>query len=199
MVPDRTHPSLLQRVRDPNDHAAWADFDRQYRELILRYALARGLQPADAEDVRQIVLMNLTQAMRRFVYNPELGRFRNYLARVVRNAIVRLVERRGPEWALGSSVLATGAVLEDAAADELWEREWVNHHYRCALEALRAAVEPQTLAVFERLISGATAADAAEAFGLTVDAVQKIKQRMRDRLQERIAQQIRQEDDAFSA
>lgn len=199
MVPDQTHPSLLQRVRDPNDHAAWADFDRQYRELILRYALARGLQPADAEDVRQIVLMNLTQAMRRFVYNPQLGRFRNYLARVVRNAIVRLVERRGPEWARGSSVLATGAALEDAAADELWEREWVNHHYRGALEALRAAVEPQTLAVFERLISGATPAEAADAFGLSVDAVQKIKQRMRDRLQERIAQQIRQEDDAFSA
>ncbi len=45
-----TRPSLLERVRDPANDAAWAEFDRSYGELILRYCHRCGLQHSDAED-----------------------------------------------------------------------------------------------------------------------------------------------------
>ncbi|MCP4770423.1 MAG: hypothetical protein GY879_03325 [Planctomycetes bacterium] len=46
------------------------------------------MQHADAENVRQTVMVNLSKATQgSFAYHPERGRFRNYLARMVQNAI----------------------------------------------------------------------------------------------------------------
>jgi hypothetical protein len=45
-----TPASLLSRVRDHEDTAAWSEFDVRYRDRIIRYALRRGLQAHDAED-----------------------------------------------------------------------------------------------------------------------------------------------------
>src|SRR5262245_17608345 len=84
---DSTHPSLLERLRDFSDHDAWREFDARYRELILRYCQRRGLQSADAEDIRQMAVMALARCLERFVYRPELGRFRDYLGRIVQNLI----------------------------------------------------------------------------------------------------------------
>ena len=51
-----TRASLLIRLRRPADEAAWREFDAAYSELIVRYCRRLGLQLADAEDVRQLVL-----------------------------------------------------------------------------------------------------------------------------------------------
>ena len=63
MSPHTTHPTLLSRVRDHEDHRSWREFDSRYRELILRFCRRRGLQQSDAEDVRQIVMLNLARAL----------------------------------------------------------------------------------------------------------------------------------------
>ena len=91
-----TQPSLLSRVRDGSDQAAWREFEAKYHELLLRYCRARGLQRSDAEDVRQIVMMNLAKFLRNFDYSPEKGGFRSYLGRVVRNSISRHFSRPNP-------------------------------------------------------------------------------------------------------
>ena len=46
-----TRASLLIRVRDPADQAAWQEFVEIYRPIILRLACQKGMQEADAEDV----------------------------------------------------------------------------------------------------------------------------------------------------
>src|SRR3954469_2676729 len=117
-----THPSLLERLRDAGDAAAWREFDRRYGELIVRYARARGLQQADAEDVRQAVLLSLSRSMPRFEYSPARGRFRHYLGRVVRNAVSRWGSRRGcPPGAAGALSLVDAADLPADGTDELDE------------------------------------------------------------------------------
>ncbi|MCA9752374.1 MAG: sigma-70 family RNA polymerase sigma factor, partial [Gemmatimonadetes bacterium] len=93
MIWHTTRPSLLLRLRDPSDRRSWAEFDARYGELIVRYCLRRGLQLADAEDVRQEVLVSLASALKTFEYSPERGRFRGYLGRAVRNAIFRQATR----------------------------------------------------------------------------------------------------------
>ena len=74
-----THPSLLSRVRDTDDVAAWHEFEARYGDLILRYCRARRVQHADAEDVRQLVMIGLASSLRSFTYDPARGRFRSYL------------------------------------------------------------------------------------------------------------------------
>lgn len=195
MAWNTTQPSLLARLRDPADQLAWMEFDRQYGELIVRYCRSRGLQQSDAEDVRQVVLMNLASALRGFCYSPDRGRFRNYLGRVVRNAISRARARPGPsgcaldlEWALAAETARPTEV------DDRWEREWVGHHLRRAMRKVRRAFEPRSIAAFDRLLAGAAPDQISREMGMTTEAVHKIKQRVRDRLKAAIALQIEEEE-----
>ncbi len=52
MTSDNTRPSLLTRVRNPDDHKAWREFESRYGDLITRYCRSVRLQHSDAEDVR---------------------------------------------------------------------------------------------------------------------------------------------------
>jgi RNA polymerase sigma-70 factor (ECF subfamily) len=193
--PETTHPSLLTRVRDPADAAAWREFEARYRDLIRRYCHRRGLQAADAEDVGQLVMLALARALQRFVFDPERGRFRDYLGSVVNNAIQKHVSRpRQTPALLDTYVLDSLASAGGSTCEESWEEEWVQHHFRLALRAVRAESEAASWAAFERLRSGESVASVAEASGMTREAVYKIKQRMRDRLRERIEQQVRDEE-----
>ena len=191
-----TQPSLLSRLRDLDDHAAWREFDRRYRDLILRYCRRRGLQQTDAEDVRQMVMLNLARQLRTFQYRPERGRFRGYLGRVVANAIHRHFRRpKAADRGLDTSV-ASGLAAEDSGElDQEWESEWMLHHYRIAMNTVRESAEPKSVAIFERLLAGETTDGVATDLSMTRDAVHKVKQRMRDRLKEQVAKQIRDEED----
>jgi RNA polymerase sigma-70 factor (ECF subfamily) len=194
-VPETTHPSLLARVRDPEDAEAWREFETRYRDLIRRYCRKRGLQDADAEDVSQIVLLALSRALQRFAFDPARGRFRDYLGRVVHNAVLRHATRpkRNADL-LDTSVLEVLLAPTAAPPDEPWEREWMLHHYRLAMHAVRAEHAPASLAIFDRLLAGEAVADVAAACGTTPEAVYKVRHRIRERLRERIEQQVRDED-----
>jgi len=195
MDAETTQPSLIVRVRNSADQSAWREFDRKYRDLILRYARARGLQSADAEDVRQIVMTNLAKGLRGFEYEPKRGRFRSYLGIVVRNAVSQHFRRPGvAARALDTAVLATTEADEASGSDELWEQEWVRHHYRLAMATIRETFEPRSVDMFDRLLAGDSADAVAADFDTTSQAVHKVKQRIRDRLKELIARQVCEED-----
>jgi RNA polymerase sigma-70 factor (ECF subfamily) len=81
MSPEITRPSLLSRVRDTADQAAWSEFDGRYRDLILRYACRQGLSAADAEDVRQLVMLRLVRVLPDFRYDAAHGRFQRFAKR----------------------------------------------------------------------------------------------------------------------
>lgn len=175
---------------------AWREFDARYGDLILRYCRSRGLQHSDAEDVRQIVMMNLARALPGFEYSPQRGRFRSYLGRVVRNAVIHFASRpNGQTRALDSGVLATTPAPDSTTDDAQWDVEWVRHHYRLAMQTVRATFEPRSVEAFDRLLAGESVAQVAGEFSMTDQAVHKVKQRIRERLRELIAEQIRQEDD----
>lgn len=193
MASETTHPSLLERVRDLDDHAAWRELDEKYRELVLRYCRRSALQPADAEDVRQIVMLSLVRTLPRLVVRPELGRFRDYLGTVVRNAIRKRIARQ--DRARAVLPLEELDVPEPAGEeDELWNREWMLHHYRQALEVVAESVRPRSLAVFRGILDGRAPDELAREHGVGVDAVYKIKQRVRERLAEQVARQLEEEE-----
>src|SRR5947209_3674827 len=83
-----TRASLLVRLRDPLDEAAWAEFIDLYTPLVYGYARKQGLQDADAADLTQEVLGALAGAVGRLEYDPHRGAFRNWLFTVVRRKLV---------------------------------------------------------------------------------------------------------------
>ena len=77
MLVQSTHISLLTRLGRPDDPpeyaAAWAEFHKRYGDLIRRFAMRRGLQSADCDDVLQETLMAIGRAMPDFRYDPKRG------------------------------------------------------------------------------------------------------------------------------
>jgi hypothetical protein len=51
LLPD-TRYSLLARLSDPGDVAAWSEFIEIYEDAIYRYSRSRGLQDSDAASRR---------------------------------------------------------------------------------------------------------------------------------------------------
>src|SRR5947209_5492287 len=89
-----TRPSLLVRLRDAGDTESWQTFVQTYAPAVYRYCRKQGLQDADAADVAQDVLVQVVRSMRTFHYQPERGRFRDWMGTVTRHQVARFLERR---------------------------------------------------------------------------------------------------------
>lgn len=189
-----TRATLLERLAGDDDAsagAAWFEFERTYRELVVRYCRHRGLQRADSEEVWQAVLVALYAALPAFQYDPRRGRFRSYLFAAVGRAIERLRRDRRRSHELVWTSCGTESRWTDAA----FEREWVEHHYRLALQRLADRFDDRNLRVFEDLLRGDAVSAIALRHRVSEQAVHKAKQRVRDRLRDLICEQIQREDE----
>jgi RNA polymerase sigma factor (sigma-70 family) len=100
-----TRGSLLIRVRDPTDQLAWDEFVQIYRPAILRLARQKGMQDADADDVAQQILVAVAGAVEQREHDSTRAKFRTWLHRVARNAILNALTRGKPDRASGDSGL----------------------------------------------------------------------------------------------
>src|SRR5215813_1841433 len=89
-----TRASLLVRLRDGSDAAAWREFVHLYATVIYGFARKRGLQDADAADLMQEVLRSVAAAVGRLNYDPGKGTFRGWLYSITRNKIYNFLESR---------------------------------------------------------------------------------------------------------
>ncbi len=191
-----TRGTLLNRVREGaegDDAAAWRELDDTYREMLLRFCRSRGLQHADAEDVIQQVFGRLIDGLRRFEYDRSKGRFRDYLFRCTRNAIS---DWAGCQTRAGKAVVSDGAAALDTSPEweESFRREWVDHHFRLAIDEVAKTADAQSMDVLRATLAGRTPKEIALTLGMQEMAVYKVQQRMRDRLRIRIAEQVAEED-----
>src|SRR5262245_24469512 len=90
---DTTSPSLLERLRDAPDAAAWSRFVRLYTPMLLRWAYRLGLSGGDAADLVQEVFLVLLRKLPDFRYDPGQS-FRAWLRTVARNRWLDLSARQ---------------------------------------------------------------------------------------------------------
>ena len=100
-----TRNTLLARLYDAEDQAAWAEFSRLYGPLIYRVARRRGLQDCDAQDIAQRVLWIVSQSASDWREGNLQGRFRGWLKRVSTNAALNLLQREAKHWGSGKSTI----------------------------------------------------------------------------------------------
>jgi RNA polymerase sigma-70 factor (ECF subfamily) len=193
----RTRVSLLARVcQNPDDQVAWNEFVSRYSPKIDRWCRRWGLQEADAQDVTQMVLLQLATKMRRFAYDPTRS-FRAWLKTLTQHAWSDFVAaRQRAVTATGDSqtMQALGTLEARQDLEMCLEEAFDLELMELATLRVREQVEPRTWDAFRlTALDGWSGAQAAAHLGMQVDAVFKAKSNVKKRLQEAVRQLERPE------
>ncbi|CAN5910000.1 sigma-70 family RNA polymerase sigma factor [soil metagenome] len=189
--PPTTRPSLLVRLRDPNDGRAWEEFVEIYTPLIGRVARARGLQVADAEDLAQEVFRAVARAIDHYDPDPARGSFRAWLFRIARNLAINLLtaRHRHPQ---GTGDSDFQAILEQQPAPDIEETRLFDDEYRRSLfrwaaDQVRPEFRESTWQAFWRTgVEGQPPQAVAKELGISVGAVYIARSRVMARLRSQI-------------
>jgi RNA polymerase sigma-70 factor, ECF subfamily len=192
MVTDfpETRESLLVQVRSPANRQAWDEFALLYRPVIYRLARRRGLQDADAQDLAQQVLMVVASAIGSWDKLGEQVRFRHWLRRVARNAIVNALSRKPHDRAAGGTSiqeLLSEQPGVDPDVEPQIDLEYRREVYLRAARIVRGDIEPDTWRAFEMtVVENRTMDEAAVALHKNVGAIYAARSRVMRRLREAV-------------
>ena len=186
-----TQPSLLFRLQNTGDDQAWSQFVDLYGPLIYRYLRQKSLQDADAADLTQDVLRQVSAAMKTFEYNPRQGRFRGWLFTIVRNRMNTFWQR---EAAKGQGSGGSAAwdqiqqVIDDNADPSTeWDAEFERQMFHCAARLIRPDFSESTWQAFWRTaVDGIAGRDVAAELRMTPAAVYLARSRVLSRLREQV-------------
>lgn len=193
---DTTRPSLLLRIRDRQDAAAWRTFDGIYRPMLHRYALACGLKDADAEDVVQHCMTAIQEKIGGFDYDPEKGRFKAWLRTIVQNRVRNLARDRH-DVLDGDGQLAR-LESRDESPEDVFERLWMQEHLWHCLELVRQEVEQPTFRAFEMyVIEQRPIEEICRELGVRPNLVYTIKWRLTEKVAERMRELLGDADSSI--
>ncbi|MBL9085207.1 MAG: sigma-70 family RNA polymerase sigma factor [Planctomycetales bacterium] len=193
-----TRVSLLVKLRDGTNHAAWREFVQLYSPVVYGFARRRGLQDADAADLMQDVMRSVSAAVVKLDYDPRQGTFRGWLFTITRNKVFNFLSARRlrPQ---GSGNTTTNLLLDEQPdgnddADQ-WETEYQRRLATLAMEQIKSEFKENTWRAFWlTAVDGLGAAEAAKQTGLSAGAVYVAKSRVLARLKEEVEAARARED-----
>ncbi len=190
---DTTRPSLLLRLRDRRDAAAWRTFDEIYRPMLQRFALACGLGHADAEDIVQQCLLAVGEHIENFEYDPTRGRFKSWLRTMVNNRVRNLLRDRRNDR--GDPAAMAGIAARETAPEEVFDRLWLQEHLWHCLRLVQGEVEATTYEAFVRyVIEERSVEEVCAELGIRPNLLYTIKWRVTERIAGKMSELLGDED-----
>lgn len=185
-----TSESLILRVKDSADSAAWSAFVAIYRPVVYRMARSRGLQDADAEDLAQQVFVSIARSVEGWILREDGPPFRAWLYRIAHNEILKSITRRKPDAATGSSSVQemlreVPHPHSDASVELL--REGRRQAFCWASNVIRSEFSTATWTMFwQSTVEELSVDEVAKANGRSTGAVYLARYRVMKRLKETI-------------
>ena len=200
MFPD-TPQTLLRKIAEyanGDDASEWARFVELYEPVIRIYITQFGdVGTADADDIVQDIFIRLVNVLRKGEYKREKGRFRNYLAAMVRRL---LIDRHRREMARGVITLKIRSDLfynvvarhqtaidmndlpsthPDPAAIVDMRLRFARHQAAVEHVLSRTMLEERTVAAYrEYALESRPAAEVAERHDMTINNLRQLKHRL---------------------
>ena len=187
-----TRSTLLARVQSPDNREAWEQFVLTYRPVIYRMARKRGMQDADAQDLAQAVLMRVAGAIDKWEKTDPTTRFRHWLRRVAKNAIITALTRSPKDAAVGGTnvqdLLGEQPEVSTDVEQEL-ALEYLREQYHRAAAIVQTDVTVETWRAFElSVIDGIPCDQVAELIGKSTGTVYAARSRVMRRLRDQVQQ-----------
>lgn len=171
-----TSPSLLVLIRDPGNTEAWREFFELYSPLLYAYAVERGLNHEDAEDIRASCYETIVKHIGQFDYSETKTGFRAWLRTIVTRRVIDLYRKKKLKNAESSDL--RNLTDQQETVDELWERNWRMHHLRYCVARVGKRVQPQSYEAFRLLTEQGLSVDqVCQKLDMNPDQVYKIKSR----------------------
>jgi RNA polymerase sigma factor (sigma-70 family) len=187
---DKTSQSLLARIRDPKDEAAWSTFVEVYSPFVYRFIRRRGVQPADAADVAQDVMQTVFRSLDQFEHAQHEGSFRKWLTTIIRSRLSDNLSQRLRQAAGSGDTEVLGMLAEHPAPIEECtedDREYQQCLFGWAANSIRCKFQESTWKAFWlTYVDGMRCEDAAEELGLSIESVYMARGRVLSRLRQKI-------------
>lgn len=182
-----TRPSLILRLRNPDDMLAWQEFVEVYQPLIRSLALGRGLQKADSDDVTQEVLTRVSKYIENWNPNSENASFRAWLATITRNQTIQFFRERSRRPATGVESQVNRFPTEMQESD--FDLEHDRQLFAWASRRVQTRFEPKTWQSFWlTAVEGKNVVDVAKQLETTVAQVYVARSRVMSALKRAVEQ-----------
>ena len=192
---ESTRSSVLQAVADTENEAAWNRLFDLYAGFVYSIARSKGLSDADADDIVQIVFVDLARNLPTFKYDREKGRFRSYLAGLVNWRVMDRLKSGKRDAELKANFLEEARAAAVAGDDEFVEREWQSAAMEEALRRIKPDVRPEHYAAFvASAVEGQDTEVVTKLYGISRDNLYQIRARLMVKLRETVAAVIAEMD-----
>jgi RNA polymerase sigma-70 factor (ECF subfamily) len=189
-----TRPSLLQRLKDPQDNRSWQEFNDLYGRLILGFSLKAGLTEAEAQEVVQETLIAAARNLPEFRYDPKLCSFKTWLLNLSNWRVQdQLRKRQAPtapkhtrnqqaDSSDAGTRTETIARVPDPAGSQLealWETEWQTRLLEAALAKVKPQIDSKQWQIFDLYtLKEWSVKEVAKALGVSTGRVYLAKHRV---------------------
>ena len=182
MAENVTSVSLLERIRLGANDESWYEFVAVYKQFIECWLSKQGVQPDDAEDIRQEVLSVVLRDIGSFQHNGRTGAFRNWLRTITSN---RLREhwrsRKKHRNADGVDIEQLAQKLGDATSDvsRIWNKQHDQHMLEHLLLRISKQFKPESVSAFRLVaIEQQPIEQVSEELNLTINAIRIAQSRI---------------------
>ena len=191
---ETTRSSVIRAVANTENEAAWQRFFDLYAGFVFSITRSKGLNDTDADDIVQMVFVDLMRNLLSFKYDREKGRFRSYLAALVKWRVIDRLKavRRDAELKAGfmEEVKETGQGDEEFA-DREWKAVAMDH----ALRRIKSSVRPEHYAAFvASTVEGQDTETVMKLYNLSRDNLYQIRKRLSERLRKVMSEVLAEMD-----
>ena len=178
----------LAEIETGVDQSAWYRFFELYQPVMVEFARMKGAGD-DAEDVVQEVFASLAKVFQEGRYVREKGRFRAYLAKMLRNELISRFRRcsvRPEHDVVGIAEAEVEAEKRLQTVPGVYSgpddaEAWKIARHRIAVEHVltKTALSEQSRQIYRRIMeSGDNCAEVARRLGLPAATVRQVKSRV---------------------
>lgn len=185
-----TRISLVGRIRDQQNEFAWTEFVQCYRKFLYNYLIRTGFKHHDADEIVQISLVKIWNAMPDFDYQPDKGRFRAWLCTITGNTARNYIRNRKnheekTDFSIDDSDISNKELAMLAIppeVEQIAETEWLQYLPELALKRVKHHFDKRTLQVFLLCSKGITTEEIARRLQISPGSVYVYKARVTEKV-----------------